>query len=147
MKMSPKGLKLLEGYEALRLKAYRDERGIWTIGYGHTPAFENETCTQEDADDWMQQDVKWAEDTVTKYVKVPMTQNEFDALCSLVFNIGCYHFECSTVLRELNFGNRNAAADAFLLWDKEQHDGVFAASAGLLHRRQSERSLFLTQEV
>jgi lysozyme len=144
MQMSPKGLALLEQYEALRLTAYKDEKGIWTIGFGHTPAFEDETCTRKDAEDWLDQDVKWAEDTIAQHVKVTLNQNEFDSLCSLIFNIGCYHFNTSTVLRELNAGNRQAAADAFLMWDKEAHDGALVLSPGLLARRQKERTMFLS---
>ena len=140
MPTSAKGRALIASFEGLRLEAYLDGRGIPTIGYGHTLGVKmGDTCTQEQADVWLASDLVNAQKCITGLVKVVITQNQYDALTSLAYNIGCGNFSKSTVLHELNACNIQLAADAFLLWSKV--DGEF--SQGLYNRRLAEQKLFL----
>jgi lysozyme len=137
---SPKGRALIESAEGLRLDAYLDGRGIPTIGYGHAIGVKmGDSCTQEMADAWLAADLKTAENCITHMAKVPINQNQFDALVSLAYNIGCGNFGKSSVLRALNDGQIQSAAQAFLMWNKIGGE----VSQGLTNRREAERSLFL----
>jgi len=141
MKYSLQGLQLTEKFEGCRLVAYQDQVGVWTIGYGHTHEVkEGDTCTQEQAEAWLLEDIAHAEDCVNKSVKVPLTQGEFDGLVDLVFNIGSGNFLKSTLLKLLNQGDKDAAALQFPRWD---HAGG-KENAGLLRRREAEEAEFLT---
>ena len=131
---------LIESFESCRLKAYKDGRGVWTLGVGHTLGVrQDDICSFKQADDWLCEDIQEAERAVSRLVTVPLTQNQFDALVSLVFNIGQGHFDGSTVLRRLNHGNYGGAADAFTMWNKVGGE----ISAGLDRRRRAEQELFL----
>jgi len=137
---SNEGLALTEQFEGLRLTAYQDSVGVWTIGYGHTgpDVYPGLTITQEQASALLLQDVATAVATVNRLVTVPLTQNQFDALVDFVFNVGSGNFASSTLLRELNAGNTAGAAAQFLVW-------VYAGGVqvpGLLRRRQAEQALF-----
>jgi len=135
MEYSRIGLHLTEQFEGCKLKAYQDSKGIWTIGYGHTAGVvPGLTCTQEIADAWLQQDIKWAEAIVNHDVKVPLTQDEFDALVDFVFNCGTGNFEHSTLLKLVNDGQFAEAAQEFQKWDRA--GGLIVA--GLLRRRLAE---------
>ena len=146
MVTSANGRTMIETFEGMRLEAYQDQRGIWTIGYGHTdPAVvvEGLTCTQGEADAWLASDLFNAESAVTRFVKAPLNQNQFDALVSLTYNIGAGNFQQSTVLKRLNLtqpADYDGAAEAFLMWDKTNGE----TNAGLLNRRTAEKTLFLT---
>jgi lysozyme len=83
---------------------------------------------------------------VNSLVKVPLSQNQFDALCSFVFNVGTRNFEYSTLLQKLNVGNYAGAAEQFKQWDKVTLDGQLVPSTGLLRRRQLEEQLFLSKQ-
>src|SRR5271170_2925710 len=112
MPTSAKGRALIASFEGLRLEAYLDGRGIATIGYGHTLGVKMaDTCTQEQADVWLASDLVNAQKCITGLVKVVITQNQYDALTSLAYNIGCGNFSKSTVLLELNACNIQLAAD------------------------------------
>lgn len=140
MVTSENGRKLIESFEGLRLTAYQDQRGIWTIGYGSTTdVYEGLTITQPEADDRLGIDLHNSEQAIYYYVKVPLTQNQFDALVSLIFNIGGGAFKNSTLLGLLNTGDELGAANQFLVWDKTGKE----VNQGLLNRRIKERSLFL----
>ena len=132
---------LTESFEGCRLKAYRDSKGVWTIGYGHTGGIVEEgmTCTQVQADIWLALDIAWAESVVNREVKLQLTQNEFDALVDFVFNCGAGNFHSSTLLRLVNAGRHAEAALEFEKWDHCSGQVV----AGLLRRRQAEEALFL----
>jgi lysozyme len=138
MVYSKTGQQLTERFESCRLTAYQDVRGIWTIGWGHTPAAPDMTCSQEQADTWLLSDTQTAQDAVNELVTVPLTQGEFDALVDFVFNVGRGNFKHSTMLEKLNGGNYQAAAAQFDLWDKSGGKIV----AGLLRRRQAEANEF-----
>ena len=135
--------------EGLRLKAYRDEGGTWTIGYGHTgpDVTDGSTITVERADQLLERDIAWAIDTVRRAVRVTLTEEQRAALISLTFNIGSGGFLSSTVLRRLNAGNYEGAADAILMWNKITRNGVKERDQGLVNRRERERMLFLRGTV
>ncbi len=124
--------------EGVRLNAYQDVGGVWTIGYGHTPAFKGGKITKQDAETLLEADLAKFEKAVDDAITMPMTQNQFDAMVSLAFNIGAGAFANSSVVRFFNRGKIRDASDAFLLWK-------FAAGKPvLLGRRQQEREQFLS---
>lgn len=142
MKIGPAGLQLLESFEKCRLTSYRDGGGVPTIGWGHTKGVVlGETCTQAQADSWLMSDLTEAEDCIIEKVGVPLAQNQFDALASLVYNIGGGHFATSTLLKYLNQNKMQMAASEFLRWNHD--NGVVVL--GLVRRRKAERDLFVGQ--
>lgn len=139
MTYSEDGLHLTEQFEGLRLAAYLDSVGVPTIGYGHTRnVVMGMTCTQEQAEQWLQEDVQIAVDGVNRLVTVELTQNQFDALVDFAFNLGVGNLQHSTLLKLLNTGNYAGAAGEFEKWDKAGGQTL----PGLLRRRQAERDLF-----
>lgn len=144
MKTSDAGRVMIEGFEGLRLNSYQDQRGIWTVGYGSTTdVYANMTITQQDADARLAIDLHHAETAVITGVKVSTTQNMFDALVSLVYNIGGGAFSKSTLLSLLNQGAKLGAAAQFLVWSHT--NGV--VNQGLIKRRIAERDLFMKPEA
>ena len=140
MKMSDKGLQLLEGYEGKKLKAYKDTGGVWTIGVGHTGPEVTEGLIIDDLQCfiWLKEDVQEAEDAVNRLVKVALTQDMFDSLASFVFNLGEGQFRKSTLLKKLNASDYKGAGQEFKRW---VHDnGV--VQPGLVKRRYSEAQAF-----
>jgi lysozyme len=145
MKTSTNGINLLKNFEAFRGKAYQDVVGIWTIGYGTTringvPVKFSDVCNEQQAVEYLQSDLVKFETVINEDVKVPVTQNQFDALACFTYNVGIGAFGSSTLLRKLNAGDYSGAANQLLLWNKAGNKVV----AGLTNRRQSERSLFLS---
>lgn len=143
MRLSAAGRAFIENEEGLRLEAYpdsdpedTDRLPVWTIGYGHTgkDVHDGLIWTREQADDAFFTDSRWVERVINQYCRIPPTQNEFDAMFSLTYNIGSAGFHGSTVLRLYNANDLQGAADAFLLWRRP---------ARLLPRRMRERALFL----
>lgn len=141
MRLSPKGLELIKAHEGLRLRAYQDVVGVWTVGYGHTgTAKPGMAITDEQADELLRHDVEQFEAAVNNLVHVPLNQNQFDALVSFTFNLGRAALYRSTLLRKLNAGDYSGAASEFGRW-------VNAGSKpwpGLIRRRKEERELFET---
>ena len=133
------GLKLVQNFEGLRLHSYDDGTGVWTVGYGHTPAKPGQVITQAQATKFLESDLASAEKAVSNSLKVIVNPNQFSAMVSLAFNIGNGAFEGSSVLRHVNAREWQQAADAFLKWI----DAGYPEEAGLLRRRQAERALFL----
>lgn len=140
----------IKQYEGLRLEAYKDTNGTWTIGYGTTAAAEvgiepkkGMTITPDQADFYLFQGVVRFAEKLAPLIKVPVTDNELAACLSLAYNIGPIAFKSSTVLRELNMGHRKQAAAAFVRWNKETIGGVKVVNKGLTKRRESEAALFL----
>ncbi len=145
MQTNQAGLDLIKMFEGLRLEAYVDAVGIWTIGYGHTKGVRaGMVITEEKAEQFLREDLADAEGAVSRLVKVPVNGNEFSALASLVFNIGSGNFQRSTVLRRLNAEDRVGAADAIEWWNKGRVNGVLTVLPGLVRRRAAEKALFLT---
>src|ERR1700743_959647 len=140
MEYSEQGLRLTESFEGFASKAYRDSGGRWTIGYGTTQGVhEGMTCTQEQAQGWLLRDVAAAVQGVNHLTKIPLSQNEFDALVDFTYNVGLGNFAGSTLLKRVNEGNKGAASIEFLHWDKV-HGKVIE---GLTRRREAEMKLFL----
>jgi lysozyme len=152
LKYSQSARHITESFEGVKLVAYQDSRGVWTIGYGHTAGvYEGMTCTQEQADIWLAQDIAWAESVVNRDVHVALTQNEFDALVDFVFNCGSGNFEHSTLLKDVDRFLSDGVLDAqeqakiladFEMWDKSGGKEL----AGLLRRRRAEGNLFVTPD-
>jgi lysozyme len=134
------GLALTQQFEGMRLSAYQDQVGVWTIGFGHTgpDVHAGLTITQDQATALLMKDVASASASVNNLVKVPLTQNQFDALVDFVFNLGQGKFAGSTLLRGLNAGDFSGAAAEFVKWD---HAGGQVVP-GLLRRRLAEAQLF-----
>ena len=132
----------IKEWEGLRLEAYLPTpNDVWTIGWGHTgTATKGMVITREQAERLLRQDVRWVEDTINNHVKVPLNQNQYDALGSFIFNVGATAFKRSTLLRKLNKGDYQGAADQFPRWNKQKGRVL----RGLTRRRHDERKLFLT---
>ncbi|BEM31262.1 lysozyme (plasmid) [Serratia marcescens] len=140
MKTGINGFNLIKEFEGLRLHTYKCPADRWTIGYGHTAnASANDVITEAQAISLLYQDVAESEQAVNQYVHVPLTQNQFDALVSFVFNLGVGDFRTSTLLKKLNAGDYDDAAQEFGRWI---HAGG-KALPGLVRRREAERALFL----
>ena len=137
------GLALIKASEGLRLSTYLDAVGKPTIGYGHLirpgETF-NGPISQQQAEALLRKDLSDTEQGIAKAVRVSITQGQFDALASFVFNLGAGRLRSSTLLRKLNAGDYAGAADQFLLWDKAGGKPL----KGLTKRRQAERKLFLS---
>jgi lysozyme len=139
---SDNGLSLTKKFEGLRLSAYADQVGVWTIGYGHTGlgVHAGLAITQDQADAFLASDVAGSVACVNRLVTSDINQNQFDALVDFVFNLGCASLASSTLLRFVNSGDFADAADQFQRWD---HAGGVVVP-GLLQRRQAEATLFTT---
>lgn len=136
---SKSGVALTERFEGCKLTAYQDQVGVWTIGYGRTHnVHPGDTCTQEQAEAWLQEDTEWAVRVVNALVTVPLTQGEFDALVDFTFNLGSGSIQHSTLLKLVNAGQFETAAKEFEKWDMAGGKHV----AGLLRRRIAEEQEF-----
>jgi lysozyme len=141
--ISEKGKSLIKSFESLELKAYKCSANVWTIGYGHTKNVkQDDVITEAQADCYLMQDLYETEKAINKLVRVPLSQNQYDALCSLVFNIGSYAFSKSTLLAKLNVGDYVGASEQFRGWNKITQSNKKIISAGLVRRRQTEEDLF-----
>ena len=139
MIISKNGLDLIKQFESLQLKAYKCSANVWTIGYGHTKNVkEGDRISQDQANCFLMQDLYSVERAIIRLVKVKLNQNQFDALCSLIFNIGISAFNKSTLLAKLNTGDYVGAAEQFRRWNKVNN----VVMAGLVRRRQAEEDLF-----
>lgn len=132
---------LVKNWEQLRLIAYKPTpNDVWTIGWGHTKdVTEGMTITADQAEQFFREDVSGAENAVNTLVKVKLNQNQYDALVDFVFNLGYGNFAHSTLLRKLNAGDYQGAADEFPKWDHQAGKVL----AGLTRRRADERAKFL----
>lgn len=144
MVYSKVGLHLTQDSEQCRLVPYQDSKGVWTDGWGNTHGvIPNQRITQSKADAQLISNVQEAVNAVNRYVNVSLTQNQFDALVDLVFNIGVHAFFTSTLLVDINASKFYEASQQILLWDKS--GGV--RLAGLDHRRIAEEFLFNTPQA
>lgn len=136
----------IKEHEGLRLVAYLDSVGVWTIGYGDTgpDVVKGLVITKAEAEERLRKRLVEFEGYVNRAVKVKLTQNQFDALVSLVYNIGPTNFNSSTLLRKLNAGDYAGAADQFLVWNKGRVGGKLQVIDGLTNRRKKERQLFVS---
>lgn len=156
MQLSTNGFKLIKTFEGLSLSAYRDVAGVWTIGYGSTryhdgiPVKPGDRLAGEvQADALFQNTLGQYEEAVSRFVKVPLSQNQFDALVSFTYNTGTGALEESTLLVKLNEKNYTEAAAHFLAWDKitDLKTGKKVICDTLVQRRREESRLFLTPDA
>lgn len=142
MNISQKGIDLIKNFEGCRLNAYKCPAGVWTIGYGHTgsevkPGLK---ITQAEAEKILKSDLVVHCNNVSKLVKVPLNQNQFDALVSFEYNVGYGNFSKSTLLKLLNQKKYKEASGQFEKW-------VYANKkilSGLVKRRKAEKDLFIS---
>lgn len=133
--------KLTEEFEGLRLTAYTDTGGVWTIGYGHTNGVRpGQVIDQATAQTLLEHDQESASNFVNKHAGT-CTQNQFDALVDFTFNVGPSLFLTSTLLKKHLDGDYDDAANEFLKWKYDNHVEI----PGLLRRRVAERALYLGQ--
>jgi lysozyme len=140
-------LDTIQQFEGLKLKAYKDSVGIWTVGFGNifnldtgNPIKEGDEITLETAERWLKIEVDNLQAKMRKVITVTLTDNQWTALTSLVYNIGFGAFKRSTLLRLLNAGaSKEEVAKQFLRWNKAGGKEI----KGLTNRRQAEFNLFL----
>lgn len=140
MRASDNGIALIRSFEGCRLDAYQDSGGVWTIGYGHTLGVQSgDKISHEMAQSLLLKDIQSFEKIVNEKVETALTQEMFDALVSLVFNIGGGNFQRSTLLKKLNQYDYLGASQEFPRW-------VYVKGKrnnGLIKRREKERQLFI----
>lgn len=132
------------------LVAYRCPAGVWTVGWGETDGVRpGDRCTKAQADTWLLEDLGERVRAIRALCKVEPSPNELGAFVLLAYNIGLAAFGRSTVLRQHNAGNRQAAARAFGLWNKARNPatGALEVLNGLTSRRAREAALYLTPEA
>lgn len=140
MKISSKGINLIKHFEGVRLNAYQDSVGVWTIGYGHTKGVHaGMKITETEAENFLEQDLATFETGVSNLVKVPVNQHQYDALVSFAFNLGLGNLAGSTLLHKLNAKDYHGAAEEFGKWVHAGHQVL----QGLVSRRKAEEELFL----
>lgn len=142
MRTSERGLQFIKEHEGCVLAAYPDPAtggDPWTIGVGRAHGVKpGDTCTEEQAMQWLAEDVREAEKAIERLVTVDLTQDQFDALVSFVFNLGAGNFASSTLLKRINAGAFDEAAEQFKRWDR----AAGRVMAGLTKRRHAEAALF-----
>ena len=150
MIINQRTIELIKQWEGCKLTAYQDVAGVWTIGYGTTAnagvgiePHEGMTITELEATKLLHKTIDNFAPAVFSRITVPVTANEFGACLSLAYNIGLGAFAKSTVLRELNKGNKAGASAAFHMWNKAGGKVV----KGLAARRDAEVELFLSKEI
>ena len=148
MKASINAIELIKRFEGCRYNPYRDSVGLWTIGYGHLigdgkslPSGYNRVFTQKEIDDFLVNDLVHVESGISVLIRVPITQNQFDALCSFCYNLGVGTLQKSTLLKDINSSLWDAAANDILKFHFA--DGV--SLPGLIKRRQAEHDLFIKE--
>lgn len=144
--LSKNGLNMIGAFEGFSANVYICPAGKKTIGFGHVLT-KNENFTNISYRfglKLLEKDCSWCEFVIKQWVKDDLVQVKYDAIVSLIFNIGSGNFSKSTVLRKISHRDYKAAGDAFLLWNKIREDGKLVVSKGLDTRRRTERILFLT---
>jgi len=140
MKTTPQTIILIKQFEGFAPKAYKCPAGVLTIGYGHViTSGEPRDISERQANKFLLADVEKVEAAISRLVKVALSRNQFDALVSLVFNIGIGAFSRSSLLKLLNNSDFAAAAAQFTRWVYVNKQPV----TGLQNRREAEKSLFL----
>lgn len=160
--MSDKGRALLKSFEGLHdgdkrtaiLEPQLDPLGIPTLGWGAIYDLNGDRVTMkttpitlQEAEDLLTKQIKTYEDAVNKMVKVPINQNQFDALTDFAYNMGISALQSSTLMKKLNSGDYQGAALEFPKWNKGRVKGVLTPLAGLTRRRAAEQTLFTTKPV
>jgi len=141
MNTSEAGKNLIKRFEGVRLNAYLDSVKVPTIGVGHTKGVRmGDIISPTQVDEFLTADLMEAERAIERNVSVPLNQAQFDALCSWTFNLGGGALSKSTLLKRLNAGDYDGAADEMLKWTMAGNRVL----DGLVKRRTAERMLFLT---
>jgi GH24 family phage-related lysozyme (muramidase) len=148
MKISQNGIDLIKCFEGCRFNPYRDAGGLWTVGYGHLigdgkslPSGYNRIFTQKEIDDFLVNDLMHVESGISVLIRVSITQNQFDALCSFCYNLGMGTLQKSTLLKDINSSLWGAAANDILKF----HFASGVSLPGLVKRRQAEHDLFIKE--
>jgi lysozyme len=138
--ITKEGLDFIQDVEGCKLFAYLDIGGVWTIGVGHTgpEVVKGLTCSMEQALQWLKEDSEEAQEAIRQSVEGLLTQNQFNALVSFVFNVGINAFKKSTMLKLINKGDFDGAAKEFTKWNKDNGKEIL----GLSKRRILEQSVF-----
>jgi lysozyme len=151
--VSALAMPLIQEFEGLRLAPYLDSAGIPTIGWGtilypngRPVTMQDPPISQDYAQDCLAFEMQSKSTALQHLLTTDPGLHQAAAMLSLVYNIGVANFTGSTVLRQFNAGNIQAAADAFLLWDKAHVNGELVVVPGLLKRRQAEQVVFLTAD-
>ena len=143
MNISQEGISLIKKFEGCELEAYKCAAGVWTIGYGSTKGVkEEDTLTQEEADNLLLHEMQEYEGYINDLVKAPLEQNQFDALVSWVFNLGPANLKASTMLKFLNAGDYHLIPSQIKRWNKAGGKVL----EGLIRRREAEALLFEKKE-
>lgn len=146
--ISAVGLSALISLEGTKLTAYQDGAGVWTICQGHTKGvYKGMKATTAQCEAFLREDIKTFETVVKKYVKAPLTQNQFDALVIFAFNVGEASFRNSTLLAKVNRQDYAGASQEFTRWVliTDPKTGQKVVSKGLYNRRLAEQQLFLKE--
>ena len=145
MNIGLKGLALIKSFEGCKLDSYQDSVGVWTCGYGTTgpDIVEGITFTQAQAERRLMDSLDSVEQCVERHVTATLTQNQFDALCAFVYNVGCVAFSGSTMLKKVEAGDFVQAAQEFQRWNRAGGNVL----AGLTRRRTAEARLFVTPDA
>lgn len=145
MRCNDEGIAIIKKYEGCSLKCYLDPIGIPTIGYGsiwgldHTRlASTHRDITEHEAELLLKRELRTTENAVARLVKSPLTQNQFSAVCCLVYNVGSGKFKSSTIRMKLNRKDYVGASNEFWKWRRAGGKIL----RGLVRRRAEEKELF-----
>lgn len=149
-KISENGLDLIRKFEGLHkvtkegdVRAYRCPAGKWTIGYGHTRGVKSGMrASKMECEQFLIGDLHDAGNAVRSSVNVPLSQHQYDALVSFVFNLGAGNFRSSTLLKKLNRGLYDEIPEQIMRWNKARVDGELTRLKGLTRRRTAEAALW-----
>lgn len=143
MKTSAEGLALIKKFEGLELTAYKCAAGVWTIGYGHTKDVqEGDEWSETHADHMLEVELEEFEEYINDNVTVALSQNQFDALVSWVYNLGPANLKASTMLKVLNSGDYEGVPAQIQRWNKAGGKVL----EGLIRRRKAEALLFIGRD-
>jgi len=139
MKTGTKGIDLIKHFEGCELEAYKCAAGVWTIGYGHIKGVTSDSViTQEQAEQMLVEELNEYEGYINNMVTTPLSQNQFDALVSWVYNLGGGNLKASTLLKVVNSGEFDGVPAQIMRWNKAGGKVL----EGLTRRRQAEADLF-----
>ena len=146
MKTSGEGIELIKFFEGCELESYKCSGAVWTIGYGKTSGVkEGDTCTQDEAEQYLADDLFEFEKIVHKHVNVPLKQHEFDALVSWTYNLGGGSLKTSTLLIRINDNNHRSWVDIphqIKRWNRAGGEVL----DGLVKSREAEAKMWLGEE-
>ena len=143
MNISEEGLSLIKKFEGLELEAYKCAAGVWTLGYGHTAGVqEGDVWSEEQANEQLKIDMHVYAGYINDHVTCPLSQNQFDALVSWVYNLGPANLKASTMLKVLNSGDYEGVPAQIKRWNKAGGKVL----EGLIRRREAEALLFVGRD-